>query len=80
MDRNHLCACSTLLVSIVLAWNTPLAQADEPVTLDTDPNLAAWWKFDETSGTTAADASKHGRNAALKGELSEPPQVSCWAA
>lgn len=70
MDRNHLCACSALLVSIVLAWNTPLAQADEPVTLDTDPNLAAWWKFDETSGKTAADASKHGRNAALKGELS----------
>lgn len=70
MDHRTVCVCSALLLSIVLAWNAPLVQADEPVTLDTDPNLAAWWKFDETSGKTAADASKHGRNAALKGEWS----------
>ena len=30
---------------------------DKPKTLDNDPNLAAWWKFDETSGKTAADSS-----------------------
>jgi len=37
--------------------------------LDTDPHLVAWWPFDEPSGTTAADASKHGHNGTLKGGL-----------
>ncbi|UCD52303.1 MAG: LamG domain-containing protein [Phycisphaerales bacterium] len=46
------------------------AQAVQPVALDKDPNLAAWWKFDETTGKTAADASPHGRNGTLKGNLS----------
>jgi hypothetical protein len=40
------------------------------ITLDTEPNLAAWWKFDETSGTTAADSSRYGRKGTLKGGLS----------
>jgi len=39
-------------------------------TLDTDPNLVGWWKFDETSGKTAKDSSKHKRNGVLKGEFS----------
>ena len=46
------------------------ALAAKPVTLDKDPNLAGWWKFDETSGTMAPDASRHGRNAVLKDGLS----------
>jgi len=29
-----------------------------------------WWKFDEVSGTTAADSSGHGRHGRLKGNLS----------
>ncbi len=70
MDCKHGCLCSAFLLGILLAWTVPLAQADKPVTLDTDPNLAAWWRFDETSGKTAADGSGHGRNAVLKGELS----------
>jgi len=37
--------------------------------LDADPHLAARWTFDETSGTTAADATKHGRDGTLKGGL-----------
>ena len=41
-----------------------------PVTLDTDPNLVGWWKFDETSGESAADSSRHRRNGALRGGLS----------
>ncbi len=32
-----------------------------------DPSLIGWWKFDETSGTTARDASNNGRNGAVKG-------------
>jgi len=48
----------------------PAPPKDQPVTLDTDPNLASWWKFDDTSGKTAADSSRHGRKGALKGDLS----------
>ncbi len=70
MNPRRLCLCSALLVGVFLAWDTPLAKADKAATLDTDPNLAARWTFDETSGQTAVDASKHGRNAALKGGLS----------
>ena len=40
------------------------------ITLDTEPNLAAWWKLDETSGTTAADSSRYGHKGTLKGGLS----------
>jgi hypothetical protein len=45
----------------------PAPQKDKPITLDTDPHLAGWWKFDEASGKTAADSSKHGRKGTLKG-------------
>lgn len=38
--------------------------------LDTDPNLVARWKFDETSGQTAEDASSHNRDGMLRGDLS----------
>lgn len=39
-------------------------------TLDTDPNLAGWWTFDEAADKTTPDSSKHKRNGALKGGLS----------
>jgi hypothetical protein len=38
--------------------------------LDKDPNLAGWWKFDETSGMVAADASGRARDAMLRGGVS----------
>jgi hypothetical protein len=63
MHRLGILACLLLLAVA--------AQADEQhPTLDTDPNLAAWWKFDETAGKTAADASKHERLATFGAELS----------
>jgi hypothetical protein len=48
------------------------AEADDgkPTRLDADPSLAGWWKFEETSGKTAVDSSKHGRNGTLVGGLS----------
>lgn len=59
-----------IALSVVLL-TSGLAMGDEkPLTLDTDPNLAGWWKFDETSGTLAADSSQHGRNGTLMGGLS----------
>lgn len=45
------------------------AAGDQP-TLDTDPNLAGWWKLDETAGVTAADSSRRQRHGLLKGGLS----------
>ena len=48
-----------------------IAQAkDEPITLDTDPNLAGWWKLDETSGKNAVDSSKNNRKGTLKEGMS----------
>jgi len=60
------------LLSIVLSTG-PVLAADgtgKPATLDTDPNLAGWWKLDETAGNIAADASGHKRNGTLNGALS----------
>ncbi|MHC4403427.1 MAG: LamG-like jellyroll fold domain-containing protein [Planctomycetota bacterium] len=54
-------------------WGSPTAGAAEPsdaTILNTDQHLAGWWKFDEPSGSTAKDSSKHGRDAALAGGLS----------
>jgi hypothetical protein len=34
---------------------------------DIEPGLTAWWKLDETSGDTAADASGHGNKGRLRG-------------
>ncbi len=66
MKGKAISTCCTILLASSLLF----AQADEPVTLDTDPNLVARWTFDETAGLTAADSSKHGRSATLQGELS----------
>lgn len=46
------------------------AGKDKPISLDTDPNLVGWWKFDEVSGKNAPDSSGHGRNGTLQGGLS----------
>jgi hypothetical protein len=40
-----------------------------PASLNSDPHLVAWWKLDETSGTTATDSSKKGHHATLRGGL-----------
>jgi hypothetical protein len=39
------------------------------ITLDTDPHLVGWWNFEETSGKTAADSSKHSHDGALEGTM-----------
>ena len=43
--------------------------AEAKVSLDKDPHLMGWWKFDETTGNVAADSSKHKRKGTLDGEL-----------
>ena len=61
-----------LVISFSVAAHAKPTAADKnkPKTLDTDPNLAGWWKFDEASGKTTPDSSGHGRNGALKEGLS----------
>jgi len=64
---------SSSVCAIVLALSGYLAVAGgvgKPVTLDTDPNLVGWWRFDETVGSTAVDSSGHKRDGTLKGDLS----------
>jgi len=67
MHQNRV-ASYVLILTVVLAVGS--AGAAKPTTLDTDPNLMGWWKFDETAGKTAVDASTHKRNGTLKGDLS----------
>lgn len=58
------------VAALALCGNWVIAgNAGKPVTLDSDPNLVGWWKFDETTGSTAADSSKHKRDGTLNGGL-----------
>jgi hypothetical protein len=46
---------------------TQPASPEKAASLDADPHLIGWWKFDETTGKSAADSSKHGHEAVLEG-------------
>lgn len=46
------------------------APAQTAPSLDTDPHLVGWWKFDEVAGTKAADSSKQAHHGTLEGQLS----------
>jgi len=61
-----------LVISFLVTTQAKAAGADKdkPKTLDTDPNLAGWWKFDEALGMTTPDSSGHSRSGTLKGGLS----------
>ena len=62
---------SFVLTSVLCLMLGNIAQAkDKPITLDTDPHLAGWWKLDESSGKTAGDSSKYQRKGTLQGDLS----------
>lgn len=63
MRRTSILACWLLFVAVAQA-------TDNKPTLDTDPNLVGWWRFDESTGTAATDSSRHRRPGALKGGLS----------
>ena len=66
--------CGKLSLPVVLTCALCIvctaAEKDKPITLDNDPNLVGWWKFDEASGKTAADSSRYGHKGTLKGDLS----------
>ena len=54
-----------LVFVLCLGWTSLSMAGDKPGTLDNDPALAGWWKFDETSGTIASDFSEHKRKGTL---------------
>ena len=60
-----LIACLLCTIAIHLK-----AAEDKERTLDNDPNLVGWWKFDETAGKAAVDSSPHHRQGTLTGNLS----------
>lgn len=51
---------------VVSATNSAGESADSSPASATRGELAAWWKFDETSGTAAVDSSGNGRNGTLQ--------------
>jgi len=61
--------CMLTMLSIITSSLSPGAEKAS-VPLDRDPALEAWYKFDETTGKTAADASKHRRSGMLTGRFS----------
>ena len=70
MSRKTYFSIFSLALVLCLAWTTFTQAGNKPRTLDTDPNLAGWWKFDETSGKIAADSSKHNRKGTLREGIS----------
>ncbi len=64
------CGGLIFLVSVVFvlgsAWTSPAEAAD--------PDLVGWWKFDEGSGSTAADSSNYSNH----GTLSPSPDSPTW--
>jgi uncharacterized protein len=62
------CAAAPASKSRDSSLKPPLAV--QSPTLDSDPHLVGWWKFDETSGTVAADSAKAGHKGLLEGGLS----------
>ena len=68
---NKKLTCSMLVVFLLCTIGIKLSAAEgKQNTLDTDPNLVGWWKFDETAGKTAVDSSPHHRKGTLTGDLS----------
>lgn len=74
MDKRVACSCLVVLgfCVICIAAGIVTARADEnqPKNLDTDPNLAGRWTFDDGTDKSIPDSSKCGRNGTLKGGLS----------
>ncbi|MHC4228239.1 MAG: hypothetical protein ACYSW0_12510, partial [Planctomycetota bacterium] len=59
-----MCGKLIYLISIVSVLSLVLTTAAEAA----DPDLVAHWRFDETSGTTAFDASGNGHDGTIMGD------------
>jgi hypothetical protein len=70
MCRVCLSMCVLAVSSVLFSTGLTVSGVDKPATLDSDPNLAGWWKFDEAAGKIAGDSTSHKRDGMLTGELS----------
>ncbi len=74
MDKRTVRSCRAVLglCAICITAGIVAARADESKSkkLDTDPNLAGRWTFDDGADKSIPDLSKHGRDGTLKGGLS----------
>ena len=61
---------SIISFAVIFGQEATGADKNKQKTLDNDPRLAGWWKFDETSGKTVADSSGHDRDGTLNKDLS----------
>ncbi len=61
-----------LFTLIALALTCSLAWSFDPLG---DPDLIAWWTFNEGKGTLAADSSKNGRDATVNGNAQWIPGI-----
>ncbi|HUT13603.1 MAG TPA: LamG domain-containing protein [Thermoguttaceae bacterium] len=67
MKRSVLSVFSFSVYLLLGSAGAAVAQTADGV--DADPHLVGWWKMDDASGKTAADASRHGRGGTLQGGL-----------
>mgnify|MGYP001829097815 CR=1 FL=1 len=70
--RSRSCLATPSAIFGLLIWliagMSCLAQPPNTAKLDTDAQLEGWWKFDDTAGTTSADAAKKNRPGKLEGD------------
>jgi hypothetical protein len=71
ISRLHACRHRPLGIALMccLLWSFGAVATPGEPNLDADPHLMGWWKFDENTGTEAADSSKHGRIGKLSGKM-----------
>jgi len=70
MYRTPLIPIFSIFFILPVLADPPPAEREKPATLDSDPHLLGWWKFEEESGNIARDSSPHGHHGTLEGGLS----------
>ena len=66
--------CPPILLAVLLGGLLPGVSGQstapaKPASLDLVSNMVGWWKWDETTGTQAADSSKSGHPGVLQGGM-----------
>ena len=64
MCKKMLCLLSFIFLLILVPADMSLGYS-----LGLDPSLVAWWRLDETAGTTAFDSSANGNDSILNGDV-----------
>jgi hypothetical protein len=57
--------CAIMVAASIMYW--PKSQVAEAATINPNPGLVGWWRFDEGTGTTAGDSSGNGNDGTIYG-------------